>query len=717
MRRLAIAVLLTAVASAQTAAPQTKAPQARASQTQTQAFSYKDLKYPPLGQIKVPDPEQITLSNGMRVFLLEDHELPLISGAAMIRTGNLFDPPDKKGLADITAGVLRSGGTSAKTGDQLDVELENIAASVESNMGENSATVNFSALKETTDQAMQIFKDVLTDPGFRQDKIDLLLSQERSAIARRNDDPDGIPDRELYRILYGKNTPYGWQVEYEDLNNIHREDLLGFYKRYYFPKNIMLEVYGDFNSAEMKDKLEKLFGGWKVEQPAAPAFPTVTATPAPGVYLAQKDDVTQTFFSMGELAGTLRDPDYAALEVAADILGGGFESRLFKEIRTKLGYVYNVASVWDANYDHPGTFRIVGSTKSMTTTETIQAIQAELTKIRTQEVTEQELKDAKDGVLNAFVFRFDSPAKTINRAMRYAYFGYPKDFIFQYQKAVEAVTRADVLRVAKAHFLPENLSIVAVGNPKDFGMPLTALGKVTPIDLTIPEPKQQAAAGDAASAGRGKALVERAQQAMGGASVLEGLKDMTRMLDMTTAPSMGGLKIKETTRLTFSGMAAQQFRQDQELPFGKVIAYSDGKTGWLATPQGQMNMPAEVLRQARGDMFRELPVLMLATQGSAQSVNAVGDNAAEISGGGLSVKVEFDPATGLPSKLSYQEPGPNGAPSQAIETLSDWRDAGNGLQMPFKISIEQDGKPAGEAAVSGYQFNTGIKSEDLSKKP
>ncbi len=706
MRRLAIAILLACVASAQ------KAPSA-----QSQAFSYKDLKYPPLGQIKVPDPEQITLSNGMRVFLLEDHELPLISGAALIRTGNLFDPPDKKGLADITAGVLRSGGTTAKTGDQLDVDLENIAASVESSMGENSATLSFSALKETSDQAMQIFKDVLSDPAFRQDKIDLLLTQEHSAISRRNDDPDGIPDRELMRIVYGKDTPYGWQIEHEDLDHIHRDDLVAFYKRYYFPKNIMLEVYGDFNSAEMKDKLEKLFGGWKADQPAVPAFPQVTAKPAPGVYLAEVPDVTQTFFSMGELAGELRDPDYAALEVAADILGGGFESRLFREVRTKLGYVYNIQSVWNANYDHPGTFVIAGSTKSMTTTETIQAIQGELAKIRTTEVTDQELKDAKDGVLNAFVFRFDSPAKTINRAMRYAYFGYPKDFIFQYQKAVEAVTKADVLRVAKAHFLPENLSIVAVGNPKDFGKPLTTLGKVTPIDLTIPEPQQQAAAGDAASMGRGKALLARAQQAMGGASALAGLKDMTRSLDMTMDPSMGGITIKETTRVTFSGASVQQFRQDQELPFGKVVAYTDGKTGWLATPQGQMNMPAEVLRQARGDMFRELPTLMLATQDPSLNVNAVGDNTVEISGGGLTAKVDFDPATGLPAKLSYSEPGQNGQPSQAVETLSDWRDAGGGVKMPYKVVLEQDGKKAGEGVASGYQFNTGLKSEDLSKKP
>ena len=680
-------------------------------QTKTTSFNYKDLKYPPLGQVKVPVPTEVTLSNGMRVFLLEDHELPLVSGSATVRTGNLFDPSDKIGLADITAAVLRSGGTSAKTGDQLDVELENIAASVESSMGETSAGVSFNALKETADTALGIFKDVLSDPGFRQEKIDLALSQARDGISRRNDDADGIPDRELMRILYGRDTPYGWQVEYATLDRIHRDDLLAFYRRYYFPKNVMLAVYGDFNTAEMKDKLEKLFGGWKAEQQPVPTFPAVTAKPAPGVYLAEKPDVTQTFFSIGELGGTLRDPDYAALQVAADILGGGFRSRLFKEIRTHLGYAYNVSATWAATYDHPGTFLITGSTKSSTTTETIEAIQAELAKIRDKPVTDAELKEAKDGVLNAFVFSFDSPLKTLNRTMRYAYFGYPKDFIFQYQKAVEAVTAADVQRVAKAHFIPDILAYVAVGNPKDFGKPLTSLGKVTPIDLTIPEPKQETAAGDAASTGRGKALLERAQQAMGGADKLAALKDMTRTLDLTMDASAGGLKVKETTKIV-----GEQFRQDQELPFGKMVVYTDGKTGWLASPQGTMNMTAEILKQAKGDMFRDLAPLMLSTRDASRTANAVGDNAVEISGAGLSVKVDFDPATGLPLRETYQEPGPGGAPSQVTETMSDWRDAG-GVKMPFKIVLEQDGHKAGEAVVSGYQFNTGLKAEELAKKP
>jgi zinc protease len=190
---------------------------------------------------------------------------------------------------------------------------------------------------------------------------------------------------------------------------------------------------------------------------------------------------------MGLLGGTLRDPDYPALEVAVNILGSGFTSRLMSRIRTQMGLAYSIGAGWAAAYDHPGTFRIVGSTKSASTTDALLAARAEVEKMRAGEVTEQELRTAKDAVLNSFVFFFDSPAKTLNRVMNYEYFGYPKDFLLEYQKKVAAVTRADVLRVFQRHIDPANLSIVAVGNPKDFGKPLAGAGKVEKIDLSIPK--------------------------------------------------------------------------------------------------------------------------------------------------------------------------------------------------------------------------------------
>jgi len=683
-----------------------------------QVPSYRTLKYPQLGQVKIPEPVEVTLSNGMRLLMLEDHELPLIRGLALIHTGNLFDPSDRRGLSQVMADVLRSGGTKSKTGDQLDEELENIAGTVEAGMDETSANVSFSGLKETTDRVLAVFKDVLTNPEFRQDKLDLTLTQYRSAIARRNDDAGDIPGRELTRVLYGPDTPYGWQPEYADLNRIHREDLIAFYQRYYFPKNIMLAVYGDFTAADMKDKLEKLFADWKVEQPAVPPFPAVTAKPAPGVYFAPKEDVTQTFFSIGELGGTLRDPDYPALEVATNILGEGFSSRLVSRIRTQLGYAYSIGASWAANYNFPGTFRIGGSTKSMTTVETVQAIREEVDKLRTTEVTEKELDEAKQAVLNSFVFFFDSPSKTLNRVMRYEYFGYSKDFLFQYQKAIAGVTRADVLRVAKEHIHPEQLAIVAVGNPKEFGKPLTTLGRVTELDLTIPEPKRELSKADAASLARGKQLLERAQQAMGGAEKLVAVKDATYTAEIALEAAAGGVRLT----LVNNFLAPDQLRQEQALPGAKIIEYTDGKSGWMSTPQGVQPMPAEALKQAQGEMFREPYALMLSDRDASRTVNAIDENAVEISAAnGLSVKIEFDPATGLPAREVYIEPGQNGAPAETTDIFSDWREiAGNtmaGLRLPFKVIQLENGMKMLEVTVSEYKINSGLNVEGLSKRP
>jgi zinc protease len=677
---------------------------------------YKLLKFPPLRQVKIPDIAQFTLPNGMRVFLLENHELPLVSGFALVRTGNLFDPPDKVGLAGFTGSVMRSGGTKTKTGDQLDEDLESMAASVESNIGETSGTVSFSALKENTDAVMATFLDVMLNPEFRQDKLDLAKTQARGGIARRNDDAGSIASREANDLLYGKNTPYGWQMEYYHLDNIKREDLIAFYKRYYFPSNIMLAVQGDFDTAGMRARIEKLFSGWNYKQAPVPEFPEVKQSSSAGVYQAVKDDVTQSFLRMGHLGGMLKDKDFPALSVMSDILGGGFSSRLFTEVRTKKGLAYNIGANWGANYNHPGLFMVSGSTKSASTVDTILAAKQEIARIQTSEVTDQELETAKQSVLNSFVFFFDHPNKILNRMVTYEYYGYPKDFIFQYQKGVESVTRADVLRVAKQYLKPDNLAIVAVGNPKEFGKPLSTLGSVKDIDLTIPEGKPGAAPAkiDTAAVEKGRKLLQRAQTALGGADKLAAVKDAVETTEMQMKSPQGEMKAKQQIQW----IAPSHFRQTLELPFGKVEMYYDGKSGWLVSPQGSApQLPPPVARQIQGGLFRSPYTLYRSDTNPERTVAAAGDNSVDISDkSGNAVRIDFDPATGLPAKSHYKSVAMAGAPAEVTETYSDYKPV-NGVMMPHKISIDQNGQPFGAVTVLESKSNTGLTVEQLSKKP
>lgn len=675
--------------------------------------SYKDLKFAPLPPLKIPETAEVTLSNGMKILLLEDHELPLVSGAAIIRTGNLFDPPDKKGLAGLTGEVLRTGGTKSVTGEQLDKDLENVAASIESQIGETNGTLTFSCLKENTDQVLGLVRDLLSSAEFRQDKVDLAKTQTRSGISRRNDDADSVADREFNDIVYGRSTPYGWRIEYADIDNIQRQDLVNFYHRYYFPANITLEVYGDFSAPELKTKLERIFGSWADTQVPVPAFPKLVEKAEPGVFLGSKEDTTQTFFQVGELGGELRDNDYPALEVAADILGGGFSSRLFQNVRTEHGWAYSVYALWNAKYDHAGTFVISGSTQSAHTVDTLKAIQQELERIRSVEVSDKELQTAKDTVLNGFVFNFDRPSKIINRLMTYQYYGYPKDFIFQYQKAIAAVTKADVLRVAQKDFLPQKLTYVAVGNPKAFGTPLSSLGiQVEPIDLSIPEPKPQARAASPESLAKGKELLQRVQQALGGADKLAAVKDLQFHAEVQIFTPGAAMKVKQTT----SFIAPSTLRQDNELPFMKQSVFSDGKTGWLAGVQGVQTLTPPVLKQIHGEAFRQLASLAMSDRDPDRTVNYQGDGAIEISSkGGESVLLTVDEKTGLPSKMAYKQSAGEGG-SAVQEVYSDWREV-DGIRLPFQWTIMQGDKKFASATVEDYKINSGLTPETIGKRP
>lgn len=680
--------------------------------------SYKDLKYPPLKPIKIPDVAMFTLPNGMRLYLLENHELPLVRGSALVRTGNLFDPADKVGLANITGMVIRTGGTKDKTGDQLDVQLENIAASVETSIDESFGTASFSCLKENTDEVLGVFHDVLTMPGLRQDKIDLAKTELRSGISRRNDEPHAIAEREFDSIVYGRDTPYGWQMEYATIDRIARPDVVQFYERYFFPANVMLAVIGDFSIADMKAKLEQRFADWTVKQPAVPPFPPVTAKPAPGIFVATKTDVTQAFLTLGHLGGELRDKDFPALEEMADILGGGFHSRLFQRVRTQLGYAYDVSANWAANYDHPGLFEISGSTKSASATDTIKVIQQEIDKIRTSEVAPEELESAKQRVANSFVFNFDTPSKTLNRVLRYDYYGYPRDFIHQYQRGIEAVTRQDVLRAARERVNPKILTAVVVGNPQEFATPLATLGlPVTSIDLTIPEPpsapKPAPAKTDAATIERGRKLLERVQQAVGGADQIAAVKDVTETLNLNMAAMAPGMKVTQTN----IWIAPDQFRQESQLPFGKIVVYSDGKTGWMSTPQGVSPLPAPQLQQVREELFRNYFRLLLSDRMPDRTVSSPEPGVIDISDqAGNSVRLIVDEKTGLPAKEVYQSAQPTGQPGSMEDVFDDF-DQARGIKVPKKITVNQGGKKFAEMTITEYKINSGIKAEDISKKP
>jgi zinc protease len=450
--------------------------------------SWEQIPIRPLHSFKPQQPRRVALPNGLVIFLQEDHELPLINGTIRIRGGSRDEPADQAGLIELYGGAWRTGGTTSKTGDQLDDFLESRAARVETSGRADSTLLAWTSLKDDFDQVFSVVLDILQHPEFRQEKIELAKKQMTAAISRRNDEPDDISERESAKLAVGADNPLARTPEYYTVSAVTRDDLLRWHQRTVTPNNIMVGVAGDFDSAAMEQKLRQAFGA----MPAGAPFPPTKLEfrPAtPGIYLVEKEDVNQTQITMVDLGILRSNPDYYAVEVLNELFGGGFASRLVSNIRTKQGLAYAVGGGVGTAFDHPGMTRIAMGTKSETTLKAITALNQEIDKLLKGGVNAQEVKKAKDDILNSFIFEFDSKEKVLAERMRYEFYGYPPDFLEQFRAGIEKVTLADVDRVARLYLRPEKLAVLVVGSSKDFDGELSKLGKVTPVDITIPEKK------------------------------------------------------------------------------------------------------------------------------------------------------------------------------------------------------------------------------------
>lgn len=451
---------------------------------------YDELTFEPLPELQFPEYQRQVLPNGMTVYLMEDHDLPLVSGQAWIKTGSRLEPSDKVGLASMTGEVVRSGGTTQHPPDDLNQLLEQKAASVEVSVGETSGQASFNVLKEDLDTVFGLFAEVLRSPALPQDKIDLSKNQRIGSIQRRNDDPEAIGRREFRRLVYGKSSPYARIQEYQSINAISRKDIQGFYDEYFQPNRIILGLVGDFDSNEMLSRVNQYFGDWQATDDAVVDLPEVSPAQLGGTFLVDQPQLTQSSIQIGHIGGQLNEPDVFPLYVMNEIFNS-FGGRLFNEVRSRQGLAYSVYGVWSPRYDYPGLFVAGGQTRSEATVPFVQSVKSEIEKLRQSPVTDAELSQAKDAILNSFVFNFDRPGKTLTRLMRYDYYGYPDDFIFKYQKAVKATTAEQILDAAQRNLKPDNLVTLVVGNQAGIKPELSQLGvDVQPLDVSIPELSQ-----------------------------------------------------------------------------------------------------------------------------------------------------------------------------------------------------------------------------------
>jgi zinc protease len=710
LRAVLLAILCVAAGIAQL-------PQVSAQAASQAPTTWKQIPIPPLPAFKPPQPKRIELANGMVIFLQEDHELPLIDGTARIRGGSVNEPAGKAGLVDIFSEVWRTGGTKSQTGDELDDFLEMRAAKVETGGGPDSTSISFSCLKGDFDDVFKVFSDLLQSPEFRAEKIDIAQKEEYDGISRRNDEPGGIAHREAAKLAYGAENPYARIPEYATVAAVTRQDLLDWHAKYVHPNDIILGITGDFDPAAMEARLRAAFESWP-KGPTASKNEIQFSPAKPGYYLIPKDDVNQSNIRMVALGTTRDNPDYYVISVFNEAFGGGDLSRLYNDIRTKRGLAYGVGGGIGTNFGYPGILQVAMGTKSQSTIESIQAAGENIDNLARQPFTTEEIQRAKDAILNGFIFRLDSPDKILAERMTYEYYGYPPDWLDKYPAEIKNVTAADVNRIAAKYLHKDQLAVLVVGNTKDFDKPLSSLGAVKEIDITIPPPpaaKDEAPSN--ASDPEGKALAAKVAAAMGGLPKLQTIK----ALHVNIAESESG---------------------GPPNPVDVILSFPDSMHVDVQTPQGALTIvtsPADAFMSMAGMGTRSLPpaqktemmaqlhhdLIYIAQHAddpaftfTAAGTEKIGDvDAAIVDIGGAVpwVRWYIDPKTGHILREKYKGLGQMGTFDGETD-FSDWRSA-DGITMPYKHENKQNGQETSNSDFRQVEINPTVDPKIFEKPP
>ena len=662
---------------------------------QTADYDVTELTYPDLPDFEVPKPERVELGNGMTIFLLEDPELPQVNATARIGVGSVYEPAEKRGLASITGTVMRTGGTESMAPDSLNTVLENIGATVETNIGETSGSAYMSTLADHVDTVLPIFAEVLRQPAFAEDRVQQAKSRVKSGISRRNDNASSIVGREFEKVLYGEDSPYARTPELYTVDRVRRQDLVDFHDQYVHPNNVILSVWGDFDADQMEQTLREQFGDW--EAPAdfePPTPPEPDAERAHSVNFVQKSDVNQSKIRMGHPGElTRRSDDYASVQMMNEVLSGGFSGRLFQEVRREKGLAYSVGGAYTAGYNRPGRFYAGVASQSASTVEATNAVMTEVERMREEPPTQEELGLAKDSYLNSFVFNFDSEREILSRRATYEYYGYPADFLQQTRDAIEEVTPDDVLSAAQTYLHPDDSHILVVGNGNQFSEDLSTLsqdGAVDTLDISIPreppsEDQDTPTAAEEEAMMAGQELMASAKEALGGS-------DFDQIQNMRVVTEQQGNESTLVIRLP------NQLRTEVNTAMGSITVVNDGETMKMKTPKGTRTAPPSVRSRIMGQLWRSVPYLMANLDHDQLTVTARGDTTMEETTyqlarvdppAGSAYTLYLNAETMQPERLTLEQTNPrSGQQVRVTQTFADFREV-SGVVLPFTTETVQ----------------------------
>lgn len=425
------------------------------------------LTFPPF-EFQPPQPQQyrVPLRSGPVAYVVPDRELPLVNIVIYIRAGDWLVPAGKEGLTELCGFLLTRAGTASRPAQDLEERLAFLAAQLNSGIGGSEGSVSLNLLSKDLDEGLAILREVLTEPRFQQDRIDLHKQRLLQTMKQRNDDSANIERREANFLAYGENFWNNRQSTAASIEAISREDLLNFQRKWFTPANFVLAVSGDFDRDTMVQKLERLFADWPQQGEKPPPVPVAVEMAPPGTYLVNKD-VNQGRVAI-MLPGVMREhPDYFAIMMMNDILGGGgFTSRIVNRVRSDEGLAYSAGSSFPGGIYYPYAFRAGFQSKSRTVAFAASIVVEEMKRIASELVTTEELEDAKRGFIERLPRSFATKAQVAGVFANDEFtgrFAREPDYWQTVVPRIRAVTREDVLRVARQYLNLDRLVIFVVG--------------------------------------------------------------------------------------------------------------------------------------------------------------------------------------------------------------------------------------------------------------
>jgi zinc protease len=655
--------------------------------------THDQLVFPEINRFQMPDVITFELPNGVRFYLVEDKELPLINVNVRVRAGSYMDPADKVGLAGMTGEIMRSGGTSSYPFNELNSLLEMKAASIESSFGQTNGTVSMSVLKEDFEELLPVFIDVLKNPAFPDERITLTKTQRNSTISRRNDNAMSVAGREFLKLIYGTESPFARSSEYATIDAVMKDDVIAFHRRVVVGNNMYVGVIGDFDASTMKRQLESAFSTIAAGTRNTLDLPSIDYVFEPSVNFVAKNDVNQSTIYLGHIGGRRSNPDYAALQLMNEILSGGFSGRLLQVIRTDLGLAYNAGGVYQSSPLFDGAFFITLGTASANTAKAVEASIEEVNRLQRDAVTQKELDDAKDRILNSLVFRYTSRASVLFEQIANEYNGLPADAFNIFIDELTQVTVEDIQRVANQYLRPDAMKVLVVGNENEIGDQLFVLGNVNHIDITIPRPEapRTERTGDSKM---GREVLQK----MASAIIAEGTAFSS--VTFNGSVNLGGMNLNAKIRMTPPSAYIQEITSPQGVI---TIALENGSAVMRAGP-GEQPLPPMQAEALQNELDRHyVSIAMNANELDVDFVGLDDDGLANIFLPDLSLNLFINMETGLPAKMVVKEFNPMaGQEVESVVSFDNWTSS-NGVTLAYSTSSTANGQVAGGGTITSHE--------------